>query len=249
MNSSLIPCWYINENDKQQRINNKKPLGDFPTSDRFMLINRIDNTFIEGAICRAERGNKFVNDVNDRLSYLIDFLDKKKVYFTFDRINLYQLIEWFPNHPDPIKFILKRLDTNISNRSNQAFMIMPFHFPETDNFYLSQIKSYLNEKLGMEIYRADDFRNNDIIIHTIYKLIEESEIIIADTTLDNKNAFYELGYAAAMQKEIITIQNKKAEQKLFFDRAHIRTILYDIDNPESFHFDLKSTIESIRKRI
>lgn len=128
-------------------------------------------------------------------------------------------------------------------------MIMPFHHTDTDHFYLQRIKPLLMEKLDVDIYRADDFRNNDIIIETIYSLIEESEIIIADTTYENKNAFYELGYASAINKEIIRVQNKLAGQPLFFNRAHIRSILYDPAEQGVFQFDLLSTIETIRQKL
>jgi len=128
-------------------------------------------------------------------------------------------------------------------------MIMPFHKNDIGKFYFENIKPFLVDNMKIDIYRADDFKDNDIIVHTIYKLIEESEFIIADTTHENKNVFYEIGYASAIGKEIIIIQNRKTEQKLFFDRAHIRAIMYEPNDIETFHFELKSTIESIRDRI
>ena len=150
---------------------------------------------------------------------------------------------------NPLRFILKRIDDNKYFKKDQAFMIMPFHNPVLDKIYFDSIRPFLKDQLNITIYRADDFRDNDIIIETIYKLIEESEFIIADTTKENKNCFYELGYASAIGKEIIIIQNKTEEQKLFFDRAHIRAIMYDSDDVSTFQFDLKSTIESIRGRL
>jgi hypothetical protein len=55
-----------------------------------------------------------------------------------------------------------------------------------DKFYKTNIQGYLQERLAINIYRADDFRNNDIIINTIYALIEECEFVIADTALEKK---------------------------------------------------------------
>ena len=245
----LLPCWYIKSEEIQQKRKNGQPFGELGTADYFRIVNRIDNTFIEGFMAREDKGYEYVNNVMERLSYLIDFLECKKVYFSFDRINVYELVELYPNHPNPVRFILKRLDSNKSLKLNQVFMIMPFHNKDLNDFYSLSIKPFLKEQLQMEIYRADDFRNNDIIIETIYKLIEESEIVIADTTMENKNAFYELGYAAAMGKEIVTIQDKNEQQKLFFDRAHIRTLFYDKTDLSSFHFDLKATIEGIKAKL
>ena len=181
------------------------------------------------------------------LEYFISYRERKKVYFTFDKIALYEVIEIIPENP--LRLILRRVNDNKSFKNNQAFMIMPFHNESLDKLFFKNILPFLKDNLGITIYRADDFRDNDIIIETIHKVIEESEFIIAETTKDNKNSFYELGYASAMGKEIIMIQDKSEEQKLFFDRAHIRTIMYDINNIETFHFDLKSTIASIRNRL
>jgi hypothetical protein len=246
--SDVMPCHTINEEQRLQAIRDGKPFQTFETNSYFRIKNRIDNRFIEGYICRKDLNFSYVNNVYDPYTYLRDFFERKKVYFTFDSITLYELVEWYPNHPHPLLFILKRIDAKIY-KSNQAFMIMPFNKIDLDDFYTSSIRPFLKEKLGITIYRADDFRNNDIIVETIYKLIEESEVIIADTTLENKNAFYELGYAAAIGKEIITIQNIAIEKKLFFDRVHIRSIFYDLDTISIFQEELGMTIQSIRARL
>lgn len=126
-------------------------------------------------------------------------------------------------------------------------MIMPFHHEGTQQIYFNHVKPFLKEQLNVEIFRADDCTDNDIIIDTIYRFIRESEFIVADKTIANKNSFYELGYAAALGKEIITIQ-QSGEQILFFDRAHIRSIFYEMIAIDRFLFQLKATIEAIRVR-
>lgn len=246
-----LPCIYVSDAERLQTKKSNRLYAEniFDNQEYFTLYNRIDNKFIEGFIGRDDYQLSYLNNVRSGLSYLIDYYGKKKVYFTFDRINLYELKEIYPNSPHPIRFILKRLDSAKNIKHNQAFMIMPFHDPVLEPFYLNHVKAFLERQLKITIYRADDFRSNDIIIDTIYRLIEESEFIIADTTKGNKNAFYELGYASALDKEIITIQNKTMEQNFFFDRAHIRSILYDPSDTKTFEFELRSTIESIRSRI
>jgi len=246
--SDIVPCWYITENEKKIAIKNKEPFEknrNYP-SEYFKITNRIDNTFIEGYLGHIDLDVLYHNEDNGRtFTYFQTYEKREKVYFTFDRIALYEVIEILPGNP--LKFILKRIDGNKTLKTNQAFMIMPFHNEILDTLYFETIKPLMND-LGINIYRADDFRDNDIIIDTIHKLIEESEFIIADTTIENKNSFYELGFASANGKEIITIQDKNIEQKLFFDRAHIRAILYDKNQLSNFQFDLKSTISSIRSR-
>ena len=101
----------------------------------------------------------------------------------------------------------------------------------------------------IQIFRADDFNGNDIIIETIYNQIEQSEFVIADISHPNKNVFYELGWASAMEKEIITIQNQDIEQNVFFDRSHIRTRLYSLDNIPELQRQLKNDIIAIRQKM
>lgn len=245
--TDVLSCWYVNEKDRVESLKNQKPFSEnYSSSEYFKITKRLDNSFIEGYLGRKDTELTYHNDFARQYTYFEDYTKRNKVYFTFDKISLYQVMEILPENP--LKFIMKRLDNIKAFKKNQAFMIMPFHNKELDKFYFEKIKPFLKEKLSIDIYRADDFRDNDIIVQTIYNLIEESEFVIGDTTHDNKNAFYELGYASAIGKEIITIQNKLTEQKLFFDRAHIRSIMYDTTNIESFEFDLDSTIKSIRDR-
>lgn len=246
--SNILTCWHINEEERSLAIKNQKPFKNSQSStDYFKITKRIDSDFIEGHLGRHDMDLSFHNSPDfGSYTYFMDYKSRKKVYFTFDNIALYEVIEIIPDKP--LRFILKRIENHKTFKKNQAFMIMPFHNESLDKMYFDNIRPFLKDELGITIYRADDFRNNDIIIDTIYKLIEESEFIIAETTIENKNSFYELGYAAAMGKEIIITQNKKEEQKLFFDRAHIRAIMYDVDDVETFKFDLKSTISAIRSR-
>lgn len=245
--TDVIECWYVDESTRNQAMKNQKPFCEnSSTSEYFKITKRLDNSFIEGYLGRKDAEFNFFDNTISTLTYFIDYDNRKKIYFTFDKVSLYQVMEIIPEKP--LRFIMKRIDNLKAFKKNQAFMIMPFHSDKLDKFYNDNIKSFLKDKMSIDIYRADDFRDNDIIVQTIYTLIEESEFIIADTTLENKNSFYELGYASAIGKEIITIQNKPTEQKLFFDRAHIRAILYDPKDIKSFIFDLESTIKSIRDR-
>lgn len=244
---NTLPCWWVEDSERRSALKQQRKFHEtYPANCYFHIENRIDNFFLEGFLGRVEDKEAFLSRPQNNIIFFRDYENRQPVYFTFDQVNLYQLVEYF--HEDPIRFILKRIDNPKVIKHNQAFMIMPFHDEQLELFYKNHLRDYLKRELRIEVYRADDFRDNDIIIETIYKLIEESEFIIAETTLNNKNAFYELGYASALNKEIITVQNKNVEQKLFFDRTHIRSILYNPNDTATFQFDLKSTIESIRNR-
>lgn len=244
--TDVLDCWYVNESERLKAIQTQQTFCDYATSEYFKISNRIDSTFIEGYLGNKDEKLTYFDNYINVYSYFRDLQNRQKIYFTFDRVSLFQVVEIVPEKP--LRFILKRIDNQKAFKRNQIFMIMPFHNDDIGKFYFDIIRPFIKDDLKINIYRADDFKDNDIIVQTIYTLLEESEIIIADTTHENKNVFYEIGYASAIGKEIIIIQNKTTEQKLFFDRAHIRAIMYDPDDTETFKFDLKSTIESIRDR-
>ena len=238
--------WYVNEDEKNTAIKSRKPFSEnFAADSYFRVTKRIDNTFIEGVLGRPDLQTDFFSDITRGYTYFDDYLERKKVYFSFDRISLYQVTEIIRDNP--IRLILKRIDDLPVFKPNTAFMIMPFGHKQLDDFYEIHIRRFLKDKFSIDVYRADNFTDNDIIIETIYKSIEQSEFIIAETTINNKNAFYELGYAVAKDREVITLQNKD-EKNIFFDRAHVRSIIYSFDELEKFKTELVGTIETIRKR-
>ena len=243
----IVPCWYVSEEEKARAIRDQNQFcNDFGTKEYFRMTKRLDNLFIEGYMGHEDQELYFLEDLNTNFIYFNNFKSRKKLYFTFDHITLYEVTEIWPEAP--LRFIMKRLDNLKIFVKNQAFMIMPFDNERLEPFYKENIKQVLEDRMGIDTYRANDFHDNDTIIDTIYTFIEQSEIIICDTTYCNKNAFIEYGYAIAKGKEIITVQNKAVEPNLPFDRAHIRAIFYDLNDLGRFHAELESAIDTIRSR-
>ncbi len=242
-----FPCWVISENDRLISLKQNKPFYDYSPSCYFKLTQRLDNNFLQGYLGHKDFGGEFHEDILSSYTYFQEYQKRLPVYFSFDRVTLYRLIEILPTKP--LTFHLRRVDSPKAIVLNKAFMLMPFKDEKLNAFYRDNIKNFLSQEMQIQIFRADDFNDNDIIINTIYNQIEQSEFIIADTTLTNKNVFYEFGYAAAKEKEIITIQNTVIEKGLFFDRTHIRAIFYTDDNIPEFQKQLKNTIIAIRKKV
>lgn len=245
--SGTSPCWQISDDDRMKSIVSKRPFDDHYPSCYFKITKRLDNNFLEGHLGHSSFKSDFHKSINSNFTYLRDYKERQSVYFSFDRISLYRLIEVYPTNP--LTFILKRVDSPKPLVNNKAFMIMPFRYDELNRMYETSIKAFLKKELQIDIYRADDFSGNDIIVDTIYRQIEESEFVIADISHSNKNVFYELGWAAAIEKEIITIQNKDVEENIFFDRGHIRTRIYSLKNIAELQRQLKNDIIAIRDKV
>ncbi len=245
--TGTMPCWFVSESEKNDIIKNNKPLRGGMPSFFFKLKNRLDNNFIEGHVGHCSKKDVFY-DYHYSYSVFSDYRDRKPYYLSFDGVTLYQPVEILPTTNSPITFILRRIDAPQMVIKDKAFMIMPFGDDSLNGLYQEHIRPFLKNEMGIDIYRADDFHGNDVIIETIYKQIEESEFILADTTLPNKNAFFELGYATKEGKEILTMQSKD-EKHLFFDRAHIRSLIYDINEVDKLLEDLRNNINAIRAKV
>jgi hypothetical protein len=242
-----FPCWIISDADRLMSLKQNKPFYDYKPSCYFKITRQLDNNFLEGHLGHTSDTGNFHDNILNNYTYFAEYQQRLNVHFSFDRVTLYRLITIHPT--SPLTFILKRVDSPKAIKPNNAFMIMPFKYKNLNELYKNHIKNFLLKEMEIQIFRADDFDGNDIIIDTIYNQIDESEFIIADTSHPNKNVFYEFGYAAAKEKEIITIQNSDVDESLFFDRVHIRAVLYSLKNIPDFQRQLKNTINAIRDKV
>ena len=87
------------------------------------------------------------------------------------------------------------------------------------------------EECGFEAIRVDKVNQADSITQTIIDYIKESELVIADITGHNPNAFYEMGYRASIGKPMIHLKEKS--EKIPFDIAGIRAFDYELSDLDS----------------
>jgi len=108
---------------------------------------------------------------------------------------------------------------------SKCFVIMPFD--EKFNWrYENLIKRAISDA-GMLPVRADEHRGRSVIIRTIWNLIQNCEVCLADITLPNGNVYYEAGFADATRSPLITIFEEEA--KLLFDLDGIASVGYSSD--------------------
>lgn len=134
---------------------------------------------------------------------------------------------------------------NVCQKPPKAFVVMQFGEP-FDTLYEEVIKPMSNE-LGFEACRADDVFKPGIILNDIIDLITEAEIVIAEITPANKNVFYELGYAHALNKQTILLAGKESE--LPFDIQSHRCIFYEdsIKGKQLVADQFKNHLNNIRR--
>lgn len=135
-------------------------------------------------------------------------------------------------------------DCNIQcYKEKKCFIVMPFD--QKRNFlYDYAIKPALERhpEFVFNFIRADESLTVGKISDEINEAIKDSDVIIADITENNRNVFYELGYAHAYsRKAILLIEEVKGEKlNIPFDIQDFRCHTYSFS---------KEGFEKIQKRI
>lgn len=109
------------------------------------------------------------------------------------------------------------------SRSKRIFVIMPFA-SEFEDVYVLGIRD-VAERIGLIVERADDVEHNENILDLIQEKIQESDAVVADTTGQNPNVFYEVGYSHAVKTPTILISRKGS--KIPFDLQSHNHIFYE----------------------
>lgn len=136
-------------------------------------------------------------------------------------------------------------------KQKTCFIVCPISEKGTETRDRSdQLLEYLLEpvckELGFEVIRIDKLPHNNSITNEIFKFLNEADLVIGDTTDDNPNCFYEIGYRTALQKPIILVRENGS--KLPFDVAGINTYIYQLNDLRAvsdFKDKLKSTISTL----
>ena len=101
------------------------------------------------------------------------------------------------------------------------FVIMPLK-AEFDSVY-STIRAACGKFPGVTFDRADDWSQTGRITDQIIAALKAADLVIADITGPNPNVMYELGYAHALEKTVIVLNEDRDSP---FDVRDYRQILY-----------------------
>jgi hypothetical protein len=104
-----------------------------------------------------------------------------------------------------------------------------------DRIRSDKVREYILEEALSEydysVTRADDMDNQGSITNKVLLKTIESDLVIADLTNRNANAFYELGVRHATGKPYIQMMD--SEQSLPIDLQDERTVFYGLDVAEA----------------
>lgn len=126
----------------------------------------------------------------------------------------------------------------------KIFVIMPYEtkFDIVHNKIKSSVDAVVSSQ-NIQCYRLDEKKVPGMITEELVSEIKNSLLCIADVTNGNSNVMWEVGYAMALNKDVILIAQD--DQVLPFDINHWRVIKYDraqLDN--TLCNDLKNIIKN-----
>jgi len=138
-----------------------------------------------------------------------------------------------------------------------AFVVMPFGKKKGANdqpfdfnaIYRRLIKPAL-EEAGFEPFRADEETSSGDILTDMFQELLLADMVICDLSIDNANAFYELGIRHALRKRgVVHIQAGRAYMP--FDIFNVRTYPYHITSeglpdPEYIRSDIKAIARMLK---
>lgn len=113
-------------------------------------------------------------------------------------------------------------------RENTCFMLMPFTEDWSERVW-RHVRTIV-EETGLECSRADNLFGPSIL-EDIWRAINESTLIIADTTSRNPNVFHEIGVAHTLGKRVILLS--QSDDDIPFDFRGYRHLVY-MDNVDGF---------------
>ncbi len=96
--------------------------------------------------------------------------------------------------------------------------------------------------------RVDDLYGPDVIVDSIFRTIEEAQLVVADVTNQNANVLYETGLAHGRNRDVVFLTQNP--DHVPFDLNRIRYIKYESNDEglKKLTDDLKQTIvECLRK--
>lgn len=114
-----------------------------------------------------------------------------------------------------------------------CFVMQPFDGANFDKLY-EEVFALAVKDAGLEPYRVDQDPKVSIPIQDIERGIRQSQICLAEITLDNPNVWFELGFAIACGKEVVLICSDARETKFPFDVQHRTIIRYSTGTPSDF---------------
>lgn len=114
-----LPLCFINQEEKEFTIAGKKPIRTYATNEYFLVADRKPG-YLEGYLGRTDRKPLFLEEFENRYTYIHDFLKGKEIFFTFDGLQFHKCIDIVQGVP--LLFCLQNLkDINMPDERKNVY--------------------------------------------------------------------------------------------------------------------------------
>lgn len=130
------------------------------------------------------------------------------------------------------------------NNSKKIFVIMPFKedWSDSTSEMIKEVVRLIDPNLY--VYRIDESTESGPITNQIEEALRDASVIIADITGTNPNVMWELGYAHALKKEIVLLNQEISNSP--FDVRVLRQVAY---SPSPTEQEKNNILEHVRTAI
>ncbi|ALR99888.1 hypothetical protein ATZ33_00375 [Enterococcus silesiacus] len=104
--------------------------------------------------------------------------------------------------------------------------------------------TFIENQLGFELVKVDLGTDQHQTSQDIHASLDKASLVILDLSSHDPNIYYELGYAKALKKNIIQLQNKNFDS-LPFDLGHV-TVSYDTTTNEGIDQFKKDVLKAVK---
>ncbi|MBO0474630.1 hypothetical protein IGL98_002554 [Enterococcus sp. DIV0840] len=104
--------------------------------------------------------------------------------------------------------------------------------------------TFVKNQLGFELVKVGLGTDHLQTAKKIHDCLEKADLVIIDLSSHDPNIYYELGYANALKKRVIQIQNKHLDSPSF-DLGHA-AILYDTTTDEGINQFKKDILKAVQ---
>jgi hypothetical protein len=129
-----------------------------------------------------------------------------------------------------------------------CFIIGPIGDPESEtrkrsNKLLKHVIAKAVGVCGFKALRADQIAEPGIITTQVIEHVIDDPLVVADLTESNANVFYELALRHAARKPLVQLIRKG--DRIPFDVGHMRTIPFDLTDPDSVEQAVDQMVKQI----
>jgi hypothetical protein len=150
--NATVTCWSLGPQDVTSAGILSKPFKPYYSPYLyFRLVRSLNENIMEGHLGHENFKGGYHKSLNDTYSYLISYNNGEPVYFTFDKVTVYQVTGIFP--ADPLIFTFKKVahqhfQYHIPQKSTPigvAKMEQPIHFEDLGGLHFERlVHAYLN---------------------------------------------------------------------------------------------------------